>query len=57
MDRNYYFSCNHIMSESLVSLRLLVDPCNYVKEELIIVYTPSLEKLILQEKGNGPRII
>jgi cyanate lyase len=45
------------MSESLVSIRLLVDPCNYVMEELIIVYTPSLEKLILQEKGNGPKII
>ena len=59
MDRNYYFRRVQIRSPTLVSVRLLVDPdpYNYVMLELTIVDTPSLEKLILQDHGNGPRII
>jgi hypothetical protein len=57
MDRNYHFRRVYIRSHSLVSVRLLVDPCNYVMDQLIIGCTPNLEKLIIQEQGNGPRII
>jgi hypothetical protein len=38
-------------------IRLLDDPYNYVMDKLIITNAPSLEKVILQEQGNGPRII
>jgi hypothetical protein len=41
MERNYYFRC----------VRQLVNPYNYVIDELIIVNSPSLEKLILENQG------
>jgi hypothetical protein len=59
MKRNYYFRHAHITSRSLVSIRLLVDPHrnSYVMDRLIIVYTPRLEKLIIEEQGDVPKII
>ncbi|CAM0913162.1 unnamed protein product [Alopecurus aequalis] len=57
IDRNYYFGRVQIISPTLVSVRLLVDPYNYMMDEIFIVDTPSLEKLIIQDQGDSPRNI
>jgi hypothetical protein len=38
-------------------VRLLVDPYNYMMDEIVIVDPPRREKLIIQEQDNGPRIL
>uniref|UniRef100_A0ACD5W2Q8 Uncharacterized protein n=1 Tax=Avena sativa TaxID=4498 RepID=A0ACD5W2Q8_AVESA len=57
MDRNYFFRRVKIWSPSIVSIRVLIDQHNHVMDELNIIYAPSLEKLTLEKRGDGPRSI
>uniref|UniRef100_A0ACD5U7Y7 Uncharacterized protein n=1 Tax=Avena sativa TaxID=4498 RepID=A0ACD5U7Y7_AVESA len=57
MDRNYFFHRVTIWSPSIVSIRVLIDQHNHVMDELNIMYAPSLEKLTLQKRGDGPRFV
>lgn len=51
LNRCYHFRRVHIRSQTLVSFTMLVDPECDRMEELTIVYTPSLQELLLCDGG------